>query len=241
MASGVWVRGPMEPTLSASEVHVWRASLEVPREQLEALRTLLSPDEHERAAAFYFEEDRSHYVAGRGILRALLARYLGQPANAFRFVYNAYGKPSLPCELNFNISHSYGLALFGFVKGAAIGVDVERIRPEVAGQDIAERFFSAEEAGALMELPAEKRGSAFFRCWTRKEAFIKAHGTGLSLPLREFTVDFKECGAGRLLSTAFDADARARWSLYGLEPEMDYAGAVAVEGADHLLRLWDWH
>src|SRR5688572_13058173 len=212
--ANAWAHGPAEPGLAQKEVHVWRASLDVPAEAPDALRAHLSPDERERAAAFYFEQARNHYAASRGILRALLSRYLQQPANTFAFTYTSYGKPLLPIDLKFNVSHSYGLALFAFVLGPEVGVDLERIRPEFAGQEIAERFFSADEARTLKEVPTDERARAFFRCWTRKEAFIKAHGTGLSFPLREFTVEFSAGTPARLLSTPYDPDALHRWGVY---------------------------
>jgi 4'-phosphopantetheinyl transferase len=167
----------------------------------------------------------------------LLSRYLQHAPNEFRFVYTPFGKPSLGATLRFNVSHSHGLALFAFA-ATEIGVDLERIRPELAGQEIAQRFFAPEEAAALQELPPEQRFNAFFRCWTRKEAFIKAHGKGMSLPLNKFTVEFAD--SARLLSTAFDPAELDRWSLYGLEPGDEYAGAVAAEGKNHDLKLFDF-
>ena len=237
MPSDSWPPGPNAPVLGLSDVHVWRSTLDWSMDNLDRFRAHLSQDERQRAASFYFERHRNHYIAARGILRELLARYLRRAPAEFHFTYSAFGKPSLGGDVRFNVSHSHGLALFAFA-ATDIGVDVERLRSELAGQEIAQRFFAPEEAVKLSELPPDARVPAFFRCWTRKEAFIKAHGSGLSLPLSKFTVEF--CGAPQLLSTAFDPAEAERWRLYALEPGAGHAGAVAARGHHHEVQCFDF-
>jgi medium-chain acyl-[acyl-carrier-protein] hydrolase len=231
------------PTLGADEVHVWRIPLEQPSAYLQALRQTLSTDELERAGRFYFDKDQRHFVAGRGILRTLLGHYLGRPAAALQFSYNPQGKPALAIDaagaLQFNLAHSHGLALLAVRRRGEIGVDVERIRPEFAGEQVAERFFSPAEVAALRSVPAQRRHEAFFACWTRKEAYIKAMGLGLSLPLDCFDVAVLP-GEAALLATRHDPAALQRWSLRDLEPGPGYAGAVAAEGRGWRLWCGDW-
>jgi surfactin synthase thioesterase subunit/phosphopantetheinyl transferase len=231
------------PALAADEVHVWRIPLEQPPDYLEALRQTLSTDEMERAGRFYFEKDQRHFVAGRGILRIVLGRYLGRAPERLAFSYNPQGKPALAGDvagaLSFNLAHSHGLALLAVARRGQIGVDVERIRPEFAGEQVAERFFSPAEVASLRSLPGDRRHEAFFACWTRKEAYLKATGMGLSLPLDCFDVTVIP-GQAALLATRHDPAAAQRWSLRDLEPGPGYAGAVAAEGRGWRLWCGDW-
>jgi 4'-phosphopantetheinyl transferase len=174
---------------------VWRADLEQPVALQEAFLGLLDQDERARAGRFHFEKHRRRFVLGRGFLRVLLGRYLGLAPDQVRFVYGPYGKPALADEHNtgrlcFNTSHSHELAVYAFVQENEIGVDVEYIKTDFASEDIARHFFSADEVEALMAIAEKERAAAFFRCWTRKEAYIKAIGSGLSHPLAEFDVSF---------------------------------------------------
>src|SRR5262249_26367386 len=151
---------------------------------LTRLREILADDERRRADRFHFEKDCRHFTAARGAMRILLAGYLAHRPEEVRFAYSNYGKPRLAAEskLCFNLTHSQGLALLAVTRGREIGVDVERLREmERDGEPLAERFFSPREAAVLRSLPTRLRREAFFHCWTRKEAYIKAHGMGLSL------------------------------------------------------------
>lgn len=177
--------------LSVDEVHVWHAVLE---EWLtDRLQIVLSEDERARADRFHFERDRNHFIVARGLLRTILASYLKVKPIDLMFCYGEKGKPTLMDDgwdnsVKFNLAHSQGMALFAFSRNREIGVDLEFIRDELAGEDVAERFFSQAEVTALRGLSPEKRRQAFFNCWTRKEAYIKACGEGLSMPLNEFDV-----------------------------------------------------
>jgi 4'-phosphopantetheinyl transferase len=222
-------------------VHVWCASLNLPAWQTERLRQTLSTDEQRRASRFAFKKDRDHFVAARGILRAILGQYLDEAPDRLRFRYNPFGRPALAGDadgLRFNVSHSHGLALFAVTRGRSIGVDVECIRPDVTYEQLARQFFSRREVAALLALPENLRREAFFNCWTRKEAYIKARGEGLSIPLQQFDVSLVPGEPAVLLST--EGDEADRWSLRELDTGQDYAAALAVEGHGWRLRCWQW-
>jgi 4'-phosphopantetheinyl transferase len=231
--------------LSAGEVHLWRALLDQPAHVLHQLGATLAADERDRAARFHFEKDRDRFVVARGALRSILARYLRVPPGRVQFNYSPYGKPALAAEfaaahLSFNVSHSHALALFAIARGRALGVDVEYLRAAVAVREIAERFFSANEVAAFCALPAAQQPSAFFDCWTRKEAYIKARGEGLSFPLAEFDVSLRPHEPAALLCVRGDEREAARWSLRALDVAPGYAAALVAEGRDWQLKTWQW-
>lgn len=228
------------------DVHVWRIALEISDALLTRWREILADDERLRAERFHFEKDRRHFIAGRGALRMLLARYLNQSAQEVCFAYSNYGKPQLAnststIDLRFNLTHSHGLALLALTHGRDIGVDVERLRDmERDGEPLAERFFSPRESAVLRSLPPEMRREAFFHCWTRKEAYIKANGKGLSLPLDQFDVSLRPGEPAMLLATQHDPDEVRRWSMHSLLPAAGYVGALAIEGRSWRLWCGDW-
>ncbi|HEY0100012.1 MAG TPA: 4'-phosphopantetheinyl transferase superfamily protein [Pyrinomonadaceae bacterium] len=239
----VWLSPPERTLLADGEVHVWRAELNPDGSVLGELAEALSPDERLRASKFHFQRDRDHFVAARGRLREILSRYAGTAAGRLRFSYDKYGKPSLVGEagggaLRFNVSHSNGVALYAVTVGHEVGVDVEFVREDFASLEIAERFFSRREVAALLALAPGQRASAFFDCWTRKEAYIKARGEGLSHPLHLFTVSLAPGQPAALLYTEDDEQEAARWSLVELFPGAGYRGALAVEGGAPSLRCW---
>jgi 4'-phosphopantetheinyl transferase len=223
-------------------LHVWRVSLDQREAALQRFSESLSADERLRAERFHFPRGRDHFVAARGALRDILSRYVGLAPGLLRFSYERYGKPVLSREtggelLRFNLSHSHGLALCAVTRGREVGVDLEHVREDFAGPEIAERFFSPREVSALRALPPGARTSAFFDCWTRKEAYIKARGEGLSHPLRGFTVSLTP-GEPAALLCADDPLEAARWSLLELTLGADYRAAVAVTGERPTLRCW---
>jgi len=226
--------------LGDSEIHVWRAYLDSQEAVLHRFETTLSSDEKARANRFHFPRDRNSFVAARGVLRELLAKYVGRGPRGLQFDYGPQGKPSLRANpeensVQFNVSHSHGLALLAFARGRHLGVDVELIRPEFAVDEIADRYFSPEEAMELRGLPPSLRAEAFFLCWTRKEAYIKARGEGLHIPLRSFHVSLTPGQPERLES----ADS-SRWSLYSLRPDPRYVGALVGEGGGWRVRYGEW-
>ncbi len=235
--------GPMR--LAPSQVHVWRAGLDVDTAALAAFIDTLSADELARAERFHSSVHRQRFIAAHGMLRTLLARYLSLSPGDFAFTLNSNGKPSLApgsqaTDLRFNISHSQNAALFALALGQEVGVDVEFIRPSKNESALVKRFFSPEEVRALESLTESDRPDAFFRCWTRKEAYIKARGGGLSIRLASFSVSL-DVHAGRLLPiVCHDGSETERWWLHPLDPGNGFAGAVAAEGANWSVTLWDY-
>jgi 4'-phosphopantetheinyl transferase len=238
-----WRLPPKDLELAPPAIDVWIADLNVSEEVIELLANFLSPDEQERARRFVFARDRAHYMAGRGILRSILGAYLKVRPSELRFRYNSYGKPYLADDLKFeklqfNLAHSAGLALYALTVAREIGIDIERIRDDLVVQELAERFFAPEEVKVLMALPKAQQQQAFFECWTRKEAFIKARGLGLSLPLNQFVVAFGPGAAPAVVSTHGEAPPAAQWSVCDLCPATGYVGALVVEAGEGELRLW---
>ena len=247
------------PPLGDRGVHLWRAFLDAEPAALEAAARLLSEDEHARAGRFHFERHRRHFTLARGFLRTVLGLYLDIGPETVAFQYNRYGKPSLPPRLGdrklcFNLSHSGDWALCAVTRGREIGVDIEKIQPHRATAGIARRFFSPREVDALFALPEHLRAAAFFRCWTRKEAYIKAKGRGLSISLASFAVALAPEQPAALIWTGDDPEERHRWSLDDIDLDdiaLDnidadihashgYAAALAVEGPQPDVRLWNW-
>ena len=228
----------LDVKLAAEQVDVWRASLAA----LPDLKAVLSPDELQRAARFHFEKDRGHFIAARGWLRTVLARYLDTSPADLRLDYGARGKPALAqgSDLRFNLSHSHDLALLAVTREREVGVDIEFMKESTTGPEIAERFFSAAEIAELRALPRDEQRTAFFAGWTRKEAYIKATGVGLFAGLDRFTVSLAPNDSRVSLRVHDDERESARWTLCSLHPGEGYAGALAVEGGDWRLRCFDW-
>jgi 4'-phosphopantetheinyl transferase len=231
--------------IGAKDVHVWRASLDLTPIIVERLRQLLSYDELARVGRFHFERDRQHFIVARGCLRSILSRYLKMPAADIEFTYGVNGKPQLAdsCShtppLYFNLAHSSGLALYAFTRVGEIGIDLELINTEFTGDDIANRVFSPGEVACLHAVSAELRHEAFFNCWTRKEAFIKATGSGLSLPLDQFEVTLTPGEPARLLRTTWNEDEASRWSIKSIDVGGSYVAAIAMAAHDWELKCWD--
>lgn len=228
--------------LQPHQVDLWRTSLDLPTASFKSFESTLSADESQRAARFHFSADRDRYIAAHGCLRVVLARYLQDEPGQLSFSTNAYGKPYLDDhKLEFNLSHSGDYALIAVTLEHKIGVDVELIRDEVEILSIANRYFSKNEITELMTLPLEDRITGFFNCWTRKEAYIKAHGFGLSLPLDSFDVSLSPRDPAILRATRPNLQEAARWRLLSLEVDLMYAAAVAVEMREPEFRFWDFH
>jgi 4'-phosphopantetheinyl transferase len=232
-------------SLVGGEVHVWRIRLELLNSREEDWLQTLEPDERARAGRFHFARDRRRFIVGRASLRAILARYLGRKPEELRFLYSRYGKPALADEfrepgINFNLSHSQELALLGVRLHREIGIDIESLSADVSCEEIAERFFSAQEAGQLLSLPAELRKKAFFDCWTRKEAYIKARGEGLFHRLDQFDVSLAPGEKAALLSTRDDPAEANNWSLLELYPDDGYTAALATRGPILALKCFIW-
>jgi 4'-phosphopantetheinyl transferase len=226
--------------LGADEIHCWRANLDCGPSAFSALGAMLSLDEKSRANRFVFDSDRRRFIVARGILRELLSAYSGSSPADLRFCYGAQGKPALDPEdgeqpVHFNLSHSRNQAVYGFAQGRNLGIDVELITPEFATDDIAQSYFSPTEYAELSDLPSELRREAFFLYWTRKEAYVKAHGAGLHIPLDSFHISAIH---GQVLE--LQGQHNSRWTLRSFQPAPRYIASVAGEGNDWRLRYFDW-
>jgi 4'-phosphopantetheinyl transferase len=239
-----WSSPLATPDLARREIHVWCASLATDEATFERLESTLADQERERAGRFIFERDRDRYIAARGILRDLLGKYLGCAPRSIEIAYGPYGKPALAAaaprpEICFNLSHSHGLAAVAIGQEREVGIDVELIRAEFASEAIAKRYFSAREIDELSRLPAELRTEGFFLCWTRKEAYIKAKGDGLQIPLDSFDVSLSPGRPATLSSVD-----QPRWGIESFVPtlvsERRYAAAVVAEGKDWIARYFEW-
>lgn len=245
MDDSAWASPPPALRVDGGDVHVWRIPLDLPPPLLTDLAAVLSADEQARAARFRFDIHRTRFTAGRAVLRHLLARYLDVRPDEVAFRYSAHGKPSLDGSaaesgLRFNFSNAGGMALAAFARGRDLGVDLEELVRVADFAAIAERFFSPAENAALLALPPESRDAAFFTCWTRKEAYIKAVGEGLSIPLDSFDVTLAPGDPPRLLATRGEPGGVTRWSLHALHPGPGFVGALAVEGSAPEVRCFAW-
>jgi len=227
------------PAPSGGELHVWR--LRVDRGAAAALpvRDLLSAAERERAARFHLERDAVCFTLCRARLRLLLGRAIGVDAAAVRFEYGAAGQPLLaggsgPC---FSVSHSGAFALIAISAGGRVGVDLERIRSR-ADCDVA-AYFSEDEVRRLRSLPPDDRERAFFRCWTRKEAYLKARGDGLGFGLQRFAVTLGPAEPPRLLWVRGEPGEARRWDLRDLPVDPAYSAAIIAEAPVARTFRWD--
>lgn len=225
------------PDRLETEVHVWRERLDRPEIERIGLSSLLSLDEKERAARFRFARDRDSYIVARGRLRQILGYYLNREPAGICFRYSPAGKPALAGGLEssgiqFNVAHSHRQAVVAVTRNRRVGVDLE-YRDARAAQTAADGFFSPGEKIQYEKLPPEARPAAFFLWWTRKEAFMKALGEGLSVPLDQFEVSLVPGEPAALCWTGWDFQAPGRWRLVDLDVDPCYTGALAVEG-------WEW-
>lgn len=244
-AAPSWNIPPEHIALQGDEVHVWRVDLALPAERVHALEQTLAADEQQRASRFHFLKDRNHFIVARGLLRAMLGRYLASDPRAVHFSVNQYGKPALAGEsgqvpLYFNLSHSHEMALYAFTSLGEVGIDLEYINRNVEILQLAERFFSPGEVAMLRAVPSQLQCEAFFNCWTRKEAYIKARGMGLSLDLQLFDVSLTPGMPAALLGSREVGQDAARWSLYDLSPGLGYKAALAIAGHPLRLTFWQW-
>ena len=250
ISSDIWKASPPDFILSDGEVHVWRASLDVPAPHLRRFLAMLSVDERTRHERFHFQNDRDHFAVARGFMRTLLGRYLRREPASLVFEYGPQGKPSLKTDavgereagemLRFNLSHSGGIALLALATRRDVGVDVEFMRDQISTDDLANRFFSHRESATLRALAPELRRTAFFKCWTRKEAFIKAKGGGLSIPLDQFDVAFAPTEQPALLRTAWDTNEASLWSMHDLAAGEEYAAALVVQDSPRRISCWQF-
>lgn len=230
-----------EMIMPDGEVHLWRLDLDKVAVAESRWRTVLSQDEITRADRFKFARDRQNFTATRALLRILLGSYLTPNPQQLSFTYGQNGKPSLDpsngaAEVQFNVSHSGARALIAIARGRPLGVDIEQIRENVDCESLTRRYFSRCEQDALSALEASEPCKAFFRCWTRKESYLKARGAGLALPLHAFDVSVSLAEKNLLLATRPDAGEAALWSICAIEVGEGYEAALCCKGRDWVLK-----
>jgi 4'-phosphopantetheinyl transferase len=238
-SSSPWAAPPEELVLADAHLDTWLISLVEPAAADESFVETLSSDEQERAARFKFDRHRRLYVAAHVAVRSILSHYLDAKPIDLQFVSGSNGKPSLAGEfagsgLQFNLSHSHERALLGVTRGHEIGADIEWIKEDYGYDEVADRFFTAKEVAQLRALPPSLQRQAFFKCWTSKEAFLKAKGTGLSGKLDEVEI-------------ILTGDQRVRiqasvpcWTLSELTPDSGYEAAVVVQGNPLPVQCYRW-
>lgn len=238
-----WAVPPARLDLSTNEVHIWRACLDLTEEQRALLACHLTQDEMDRASRFWHERDRDHFVASRGNLRAILSRYTGVAPQHLRLMYNAFGKPFLEPmlgqdELSFNLAHSGGIALYAVARGGRVGIDVEKVDADLDVGQIAQYALSPAEQREIVSLPESQRRAAFYACWTRKEAYLKARGHGLAWPLDQFDIWVTPIGPARLVRKRWNSREADNWSLWTVLSGPDYVATLVAEGRDWDTRCW---
>jgi len=227
-------RGPEDgegAKLGQDEIHVWKLPLRRTDEQFIDFENSLCQDERQRADAFLFPHLRQRFVARRGLQRLILGQYCGVRAKDIKFVYDDHGKPQVSPDhnlinLHFSISHSEDLALLACSRHKPVGIDIENIRAVEDRDDIVSRFFSDIEKQAWQSIKPAERTQAFFKAWTRKEAFVKALGVGLGLDLNQFSVSFEDQDT-RLLSWSEESEKKENWMLYLVNPDQNFSAALA--------------
>lgn len=245
MFSPLFSPPPSRLKLTTGEIHIWRASLDQPVSRHQRLLQTLSPAERSRAERFRFERDKRRFIACRGILRTILGHYLNIDPDQLQFCYGKRGKPALADRfgketLCFNLSHSEGLALYVFARDREVGVDIEHIRDIPEMDQTSERFLSVTERAVFRALPESEKKLAFFSCWVRKEAFIKAIGDGLYLAPDRFDVLSASGEAACLLNMEGDSRGASRWSVQELQPAPEFVAAFVVEGQTRRPHCWQW-
>ncbi|WP_414528767.1 4'-phosphopantetheinyl transferase HetI [Nodularia chucula] len=233
----LWLPVRTNLSLVTNDVHVWRINLDIPEAQQQNLLLTLSSDELTRANRFHFQEHRQRFIAGRGILRSILGRYLGIEPQQVQFDYQERGKPILADNLAksglcFNLSHSQGLALCAVNYHYPIGVDLEYIRRQSDVEALAKRFFLPSEYALMRSLPPEQKQETFFRYWTCKEAYLKTTGEGLT-QLEQIEISLTPTETAQLHTSD-------NWSLFELRPAEDYFGAVVVANSGCHLHCWQY-
>ena len=233
------------PPLGQDEVHVRIACLDRPLAEQSYFESILAEDEINRANRFHFPKDRERFVAGRGLLRVILSSYLGMRPGEIIFTYGSHGKPGLQPQvgrpvIQFNLAHSTGMAIYAITTDRSVGVDIESVQADFPIEDVAKNFFSAAELSALHALPNTLRTEAFFKCWTRKEAFIKALGDGLSCPLRDFAVSLAPGEPARLLHVRWGSEEASRWCMEDIDCIAGCAAAIVFSGPQCRMHVSPW-
>jgi len=233
--SSGWLKPPEILSIEREEVHVWLLTLDEYVVYFERFLAWLAPEELERVWRYYFQKDRERFAVARAMVKTILSGYLNVPRTNVKFRYNSFGKPRLadpgPADLRFNVSHSGDLALLAVTIKSEVGIDLEYQHREMEIEGIASRFFSAAEVESLTKLPRDLQTEGFFKCWTRKEAYIKAIGEGLSFPLDKFSVSLHPLKPPELLNVVGNNRETSRWRFWDVSPNLQYAAALVAEGS----------
>jgi 4'-phosphopantetheinyl transferase len=240
-----WNQPPENTSLLTDDIHVWCALLDVPAESVQLLVQTLDPEERMRASRFYFEQDRSQFIVRHGLLRKILASYMNIEPDKLQFRYTTNGKPYLvqkfqDQELQFNLAHSNEIALYALTLDRRIGIDVEHIYNFVETDQLANRVLSRQEKAESRRYPPNEKLELLFRYWTCKEAYVKATGEGLALPLKDIYLSLTPGSIAKLGSVKRNVQLASRWSLQELHPVPGFAAALVVEGHDYHINLWQW-
>ena len=240
-----WLLPPSKPKLSINDVHVWHVRLNQTDGRVQQLQQILSGDERIRAERFHFDRDRRRFIVSQGMLRLIIGDYIEMEPSRLQFYSGHRGKPYLVhglgnVPLQFNLTHSKDIALYAFTCTREIGIDVEYLSDMPDAEEIALTTFSSLENKMLQSLPKHQRLEAFFNCWVRKEAYIKAIGNGLYHALDQFDVSLAPGEPTRLLSIEGSAEQASGWFMKSLIPEDGYVAALAVKGGDFYPSYWKY-
>jgi 4'-phosphopantetheinyl transferase len=231
-------------SLESELIHVWVGNANELRCSEEQIQALLSPQERQRSAAFHFEADARRYRVAHALLRDVLSRYLRIEPAAIEFTPNAYGKPLLAdrAELAFNLSHSGDISVCAIAIGNSIGADVEKIRTLEDLSELAAVSFSPGERVQLERYSGGELLKAFFACWTRKEAYVKARGEGLSIALKSFDVAVDPHAIAGKFREVSGLSGPNTWWWASLSVAPGYASAIVVENSPpRAVVLMDWN
>jgi len=234
-----WKANQKLPIPLHEHVDIWKICLKASDSQLSDYWQILSTEEKDRALQFYFKKETNAFIVSRAMLKTLCANYLYLKPQEIQLSYGEFGKPYLKASnLDFNISHSAGQALMAFTSGSEIGIDIEKLNPDIEIEKLVKRFFSINEAKTVLALERSQRVTAFFKCWTRKEAFIKAVGKGLSFPLDQFDVTIHE--EVKFLSINGDENLAEEWSLVSFAPEKNFTAAFSMKNKIKEINFYDF-
>jgi 4'-phosphopantetheinyl transferase len=244
--SSTWLTPSKDLALEFDTAHIWRASLDLNDSLLKKLFITLSTEERRRSEKYHYRRDQRYFIAARGILRNILSRYLRTEPEEIVFSYGPHGKPFLSDpfknkKISFNLSHAQNLAMYAVTINRRLGIDIEYVQQEFQWKEIVERFFSPDEHAELCNLPEKERCRTFFSYWTRKEAVLKAIGTGLSNGIKEMNVAPKTLSSACLSKAGYPQSISNVWELIDLDPGPGFAGALAVEGEDLGIKCWQWN
>jgi len=240
-----WLDPPAGLTLSRSEIHLWRAPLDVAQSRAVVLQAILNAEELARANRFRFDRPRCDFIIARSVLRIILSRYLDVDPRHVEFQYGAHGKPELAAPqqkwLHFSLAHSGGWVLYGMACRRPIGIDLEEMCPVASLDKLVEQFFAPAEYTVFAELPLQQKLASFYSAWTRKEAYVKARGLGMSLPLNQFAVTVGPETAPALMTDEKGPVSEGLWSFLDVEVSPGYAAALAVRSSVEYVSQWHWH